>query len=975
MASAGRKKSIISQTGVIDSPSPVVNNLNKAASQSTSLYQQSSSLKSRLLRIRGFSDYFGLITSTDSRQSSDPVTQLWDLFSFGIPLCYLFDQLPDSFGLPKINSSSFNPDAYETNPDRAKKHAIMLFSMQIRTPQFAASVPGAEPFTVTELWTRESTDGLVKVVNTVTAMVNMLPSELFEEDPPTPPMLPSQGSTDSLASDAMLAPPPSAGSAGAKANVLRELVETERKYVGDLEVMHKYSQALFQRNLLTQDLILLLFPNLNKLINFQRQFLIQMEATFEQPWHDQRWGQLFLDNEEGFIVYEPYCANYIAATDIVGRFESTLKNLNDIMNSQTELPAFLIKPVQRVCKYPLLLESLLKYTSREDYPHYDELCAAVDSAKRIAATINETQRASENEQTVKNLSQRVEDWKGHHLENFGRLLLDDVFTVTKSDIDREYHVFLFQKIILCCKEVHPQGQNGTKKVSKSNSLLKKQGPPIMQSGSSASKRTTPLLLKGRIFLSNVTQAVPVPARSSVSGSASGMNSVTYPLAVWWKGDDDLEFFTLRCRHEDQRSQWQTEINRLITEAAQRRASERGLNKAVNGAMSVHPHMRQQYQSYNGRGTPGSPQLDGGGRSRGGSVSRMDTSPQLGGHTSTYSMSGAGPQGYPPHDGFEFEPDEDEFEDYPTTSYGPGGRDTPQGQRRNNAMSLPHPERDHSSHDRPRANTEDVSGAVMTQWRSNIPPTPGALRPITPRLSSANSQASYSSDASFGNDTRRPSLRSQFSSSKLRTTYEDDAHANGLKIATNNTTPTPANRSRSASQPNAYIPKTAPPPMPSMTQWKSSVSMAGSSKRGSGSSQSSTADSSDYSPNSSSPVTTYGSSESSLGVVRPSRSQHFEQTPHSVYGQPAAPYAPPVKVKVHFHEDIFVIQVPRSTEYAELVEKVGRKIRLCGPRRDDGPLRVKYRDEDGDMVSLGSTEDVQMAFEQYKPGTPVTLFVQ
>ena len=82
---------------------------------------------------------------------------------------------------------------------------------------------------------------------------------------------------------------------------------------------------------------------------------------------------------------------------------------------------------------------------------------------------------------------------------------------------------------------------------------------------------------------------------------------------------------------------------------------------------------------------------------------------------------------------------------------------------------------------------------------------------------------------------------------------------------------------------------------------------------------------------------------------------------------------PVKVKVHFHEDIFVIQVPPSTEYDELVERVGKKIRLCGPRRDDGPLRVKYRDEDGDLVSLGSTEDVQMAFESFQ-GKQVTLFV-
>jgi len=86
------------------------------------------------------------------------------------------------------------------------------------------------------------------------------------------------------------------------------------------------------------------------------------------------------------------------------------------------------------------------------------------------------------------------------------------------------------------------------------------------------------------------------------------------------------------------------------------------------------------------------------------------------------------------------------------------------------------------------------------------------------------------------------------------------------------------------------------------------------------------------------------------------------------------FSPPVKVKVHFNEDIFVIQVPRSTEYYDLVDKVGKKIRLCGPRRDDIPLRVRYQDEDGDMVSLGSTEDVQMAFESFRPGGQVTLYV-
>lgn len=110
---------------------------------------------------------------------------------------------------------------------------------------------------------------------------------------------------------------------------------------------------------------------------------------------------------------------------------------------------------------------------------------------------------------MKNLEGRVEDWKGHHISNFGTLLLDDIFTVTKSDMDREYHVFLFEKIILCCKEYFPVGN--AKKMNKTNSLLKKQGIPAplsIPTSQNGKKKSTPLLLKGRIFLNNVTSAVP-----------------------------------------------------------------------------------------------------------------------------------------------------------------------------------------------------------------------------------------------------------------------------------------------------------------------------------------------------------------------------------------------------------------------------------------------------------------------------------
>ena len=57
-----------------------------------------------------------------------------------------------------------------------------------------------------------------------------------------------------------------------------------------------------------------------------------------------------------------------------------------------------------------------------------------------------------------------------------------------------------------------------KKVGKSNSLLKKQSGPAPLSVPGAAgqqkKKNTPLLLKGRIFLNNVTQAVPTSPRQS-----------------------------------------------------------------------------------------------------------------------------------------------------------------------------------------------------------------------------------------------------------------------------------------------------------------------------------------------------------------------------------------------------------------------------------------------------------------------------
>jgi cell division control protein 24 len=72
--------------------------------------------------------------------------------------------------------------------------------------------------------------------------------------------------------------------------------------------------------------------------------------------------------------------------------------------------------------------------------------------------------------------------------------------------------------------------------------------------------------------------------------------------------------------------------------------------------------------------------------------------------------------------------------------------------------------------------------------------------------------------------------------------------------------------------------------------------------------------------------------------------------------------PPVKIKVYWLDDLFVIMVPRATSFSELVQRVQKKIRLCGGGNTDGPLRLRYDDEDGDRISLSTDEELQMAFD-------------
>ncbi|KAI9251595.1 hypothetical protein BY458DRAFT_444177 [Sporodiniella umbellata] len=281
------------------------------------------------------------------------------------------------------------------------------------------------------------------------------------------------------------------------------------------------------QKILSPDAIHNLFGNLNTLVDFQRRFLVQIEAQAACSPQRQRFGFLFIQYEPAFIVYEPFCANFKTAQDLVVQETQKLKKLSQIMSPEYELPAMLIKPIQRVCKYPLLLQQLIKSTP-EEWAYFEENKEGLEAIQRVTTRVNETKRVQENALMLKEIKTKVytEDGNENLLDKFGTLLLHDKFVLQKKESDhaKERVVFLFQKAILLFKEV--------KDTNKNTISIKKK------------KKDGTLMVRGRIPMSGIDH---------VKGFVNQAGN--HILAVTWKEKDVSQTIHLNCRNEELVRQW------------------------------------------------------------------------------------------------------------------------------------------------------------------------------------------------------------------------------------------------------------------------------------------------------------------------------------------------------------------------------------------------------------------------------------
>lgn len=140
-------------------------------------------------------------------------------------------------------------------------------------------------------------------------------------------------------------------------HVIRELVDTERKYVQDLENLHDLRKCLQDKAVVQGDVLYQIFLNLHGILDFQRKFLIRIETTNSMPQSAQQWGTPFIMNESGFDIYQPFIANQRKAAKVANQvFDKIQLAEHPVACDFNTLDGFLLKPMQRLAKYPLLLK-------------------------------------------------------------------------------------------------------------------------------------------------------------------------------------------------------------------------------------------------------------------------------------------------------------------------------------------------------------------------------------------------------------------------------------------------------------------------------------------------------------------------------------------------------------------------------------------------------------------------------------------
>uniref|UniRef100_A0A3B3ZXF6 Uncharacterized protein n=1 Tax=Periophthalmus magnuspinnatus TaxID=409849 RepID=A0A3B3ZXF6_9GOBI len=237
--------------------------------------------------------------------------------------------------------------------------------------------------------------------------------------------------------------------------VVQEILDTERTYVRDLQsIVEDYLESLSEQSVsaLSPDDKVSLFGNIQDIYHFNRNLLEDLERCNADPV---AIAECFVSKSEDFHIYTQYCTNYPRSVAVLTEcmrnkaLAKLFRERQECLQHSLPLGSYLLKPVQRILKYHLLLHEIANHLEK-DTETLEVVQEAIDTMQRVAWHINDMKRKHEHAVRLQEIQSLLTNWKGPDLIGYGELVLEGTFRLQRAKNERT--LFLFDKLLLITKK-------------------------------------------------------------------------------------------------------------------------------------------------------------------------------------------------------------------------------------------------------------------------------------------------------------------------------------------------------------------------------------------------------------------------------------------------------------------------------------------------------------------------------------------
>ncbi|XP_061545327.1 intersectin-1 isoform X1 [Phycodurus eques] len=270
---------------------------------------------------------------------------------------------------------------------------------------------------------------------------------------------------------------------------IHELILTEENYVNDLQLVTEiFHKPLLECELLSEKEVAMIFVNWKELIMCNIKLLKALRVRKKMSGDRmpvKMIGDILTNQLPHMQPYIRFCSCQLNGATLIQQKTDDNPEIKDFLKRLAmdprckgmPLSSFLLKPMQRVTRYPLIIKNILENTP-ESHPDHNHLKAALEKAEELCSQVNEGVREKEN-------SDRLE-WIQAHVQCEGlseQLVFNSVTNclgprkflhsgkLFKAKSSKELYGFLFNDFLLLTQVTKPLGSSGSDKVFSSKTHL------------------------------------------------------------------------------------------------------------------------------------------------------------------------------------------------------------------------------------------------------------------------------------------------------------------------------------------------------------------------------------------------------------------------------------------------------------------------------------------------------------------------